>query len=93
MTKQKQKGLIHSNYSGNAWLDVKMREKVKTWSYSTDNKPFFFLPPTSLLWCGDISSWSEPTQTQKHDETSTNENMEIYITYENIFILNSSNLV
>lgn len=44
MTKQKQKGLIHSNYSGNAWLDVKMREKVKTWNYSTDNKLFFFSP-------------------------------------------------
>lgn len=63
-------------------------QKVKTSNNSTDNilffNPVYFC--SSLLLLGDISSLCKPIQTQKLDETFTYENMEIHISYANIFI-------
>lgn len=70
---QKQNSPILSTYCRNAWLDVKMRKKVK----SSNN---------SLLLCGDISSLCQPINTETWWDFNI-WNVEIYISYKHIFIL------
>ena len=73
------------------WDNDGKRFKPAIVPLTTNNFYFVFNPVhfcLSLLLCDDIYSLCEPVETQKHDETYTNENMGIYVSYENICILN-----